>query len=693
MNSFLVLPACEEGRGGGHLYRSIALVKNLRKEGADAWLYTDQKHNMSNEPEELWLDKEKVIKTTWTLIILDRYRTEKAEIQYWAALGPVLGIDEGHSRKECDFLIDILPGIPSNKTGEKANLCAPSLLPLPKKRRTSFSPHNGTSGSLKILVSFGAEDAAGLTVDTTIALKNVIEEGSSISVVLGPLRKNNGIDRQTLEKAGVTVIEGKLPSGGDFFNLQETLADYDLIITHFGITAFEALYARVPVLLINPGAYHEKLSQHTGIPFIYHGDFSSVFYSHRGTEITEDTEERNQEKFYLQPCSPCLRASVREIKNFYYLYKKCVTLSEKAANRWGMDGGNQSSPQKYKTLSGLLFNVNPLVHRSCPLCGTTDCRITERFPGRTYRMCNCGTIIMDRLNPPPVEYNQNYFFSEYQKQYGKTYLDDFPKLQKDGERRTNIIGSLSGVTFSKNLSRRDAEAQSDKRNSQTMRCTLRLSALARGKNKEDPSHRDVVCLQTKTQRLLDIGCAYGPFLAAAREQGFEVMGIDPAQDAVDFVKKTLGINAIQGTFPEFLPELRNGTKKPVYDAITLWYVIEHFEDTGKALTAINGLLKTGGVLAFSTPSAAGISRRKSLYNFLENSPADHWTILDPRRISGILNRYGFRLKKRIITGHHPERFPFFKTNREGFFSALSRIFGLGDTFEVYAVKVRDCNYV
>jgi len=651
LNSFLVLPACEEGRGGGHLYRSISLVKKLRKEGADAWLFSDIKHNMPDEPEELWLDKENILKKTWTLIILDRYRTEKTEIQHWAALGPVLGIDEGFSRKECDFLIDILPGIPSKKTGEKANLCAPSLLPLPKKRRTSFSPHNGTSGSLKILVSFGAEDAAGLTVDTTIALKNVIEEGSSISVVLGPLRKNNGIDRQILEQAGVTIIEGKLPSGGDFFNLQETLADYDLIITHFGITAFEALHARVPVLLINPGTYHEKLSRHAGI--------LSLFISRRDAE----TQRFKRNK---QIVHPPLRFSVlaRERKkgfDFYELYKKCVTLSEKAALRWDMDSENQSSPQKFKTLSGLLLNVNPVVHRNCPLCNATDYRVTERFPGRTYRMCSCGTIIMDRLNPPPVEYNQNYFFSEYQKQYGKTYLDDFPKLQKDGARRIHFIAALLDTTFSKNLSRKDA----------------------------------------KTQRLLDIGCAYGPFLAAAREQGFKTTGIDPAQDAVDFVRNTLGINAIQGTFPESLPELVNvnkaGSGRQMYDVITLWYVIEHFEDTGKALTAINGLLKTGGVLAFSTPSAAGISRRKSLNNFLDNSPADHWTILDPRRIRRILNRYGFRLKKRIITGHHPERFPFYKNRkksiRKGFFSVFSRIFGLGDTFEVYVVKERDCNDV
>jgi hypothetical protein len=86
-----------------------------------------------------------------------------------------------------------------------------------------------------------------------------------------------------------------------------------------------------------------------------------------------------------------------------------------------------------------------------------------------------------------------------------------------------------------------------------------------------------------------------------------------------------------------------------------------------------------------------------MQHFMENSPADHWTIWDPRYVKGILALYGFQLKKRIITGHHPERFPF-ANNKQGkvqrrFFLMLSRIFGLGDTFEAYAVKVKDCEHV
>jgi 2-polyprenyl-3-methyl-5-hydroxy-6-metoxy-1,4-benzoquinol methylase len=256
-------------------------------------------------------------------------------------------------------------------------------------------------------------------------------------------------------------------------------------------------------------------------------------------------------------------------------------------------------------------------------------------------------VYMERLTPPPVDYTEEYFFSRYREQYGKTYLEDFPRIQSQGERRLGFIRAL-----------------------------LKKS---RGRD------RTAGLPAPGIPRLLDIGCAYGPFLAAARNGGFEVLGLDPAEEPVRYVRETLGMNAIRGSFPEDLPG-----NPGEFEVITLWYVIEHFKEPGRVLEALNRLLKPGGILAFSTPSFRGISRRKSLRAFLDKSPGDHWTIWDPRRCGNFLRRYGFCLRKRIITGHHPERFPLIGVLLRGpafrFFSLLSRLFGLGDTFEVYAVK-------
>jgi SAM-dependent methyltransferase len=249
-------------------------------------------------------------------------------------------------------------------------------------------------------------------------------------------------------------------------------------------------------------------------------------------------------------------------------------------------------------------------------------------------------VYMDRLKPPPVEYTDEYFFSAYRNQYGKTYLEDFSRIQAQGERRLGHIRSL-----------------------------LKKSRI------QSPA----------IPRLLDIGCAYGPFLAAARDGGFKVLGLDPGEGPVRYVREKLGINAVRGCFPGDLPG-----NPGEFEVITLWYVVEHFIDPGQALGAINRLLKTGGIVALATPSLRGVSRWRSLRNFLERSPEDHWTLWDPLRCGRLLRSYGFRLKKRVITGHHPERFPLIGPRLKGpafrFFLALSVLLGLGDTFEIYAVK-------
>ena len=189
-------------------------------------------------------------------------------------------------------------------------------------------------------------------------------------------------------------------------------------------------------------------------------------------------------------------------------------------------------------------------------------------------------------------------------------------------------------------------------------------------------------------RLLEIGCAHGPHLAAARDEGFIPMGIDPTKDAVDYVRNTLGIQIVEGLFPQTpIP-----VSKP-FDVVTLWLAIEHMPDCIPVLAEIHKLLKPGGILAISTPSYSGISGRKAVKQFLHNSPADHFTIWSPKMCKKALALYGFKVKKIFIYASHPECFPligkFIKSDKNPLFwvfYALCKIFGLSDMFEVYAVK-------
>jgi len=297
-----------------------------------------------------------------------------------------------------------------------------------------------------------------------------------------------------------------------------------------------------------------------------------------------------------------------------------------------------------RSLANLLESLEAPESR-CTACGTPLPPVIARFPRRSYYRCpECGIIGLYRFEKPPEdEYGLAYFQQEYKNQYGRSYLDDFQSIKSMGEFRLKEISLRANIGDS----------------------------------------------------LLDIGCAYGPFLSAAEEAGYHPHGLDISDEAVSYVRENLGIPAVSAAFPgdEAAGLFQNVFGLERFDIITLWYVIEHFTDLKKVLETLNVLLPVDGVLAMSTPSASGISARRSLRGFLKKSPADHYSIWTPRNAGRILSRYGFKIYKIRITGHHPERFGIFSKFRiirrfymiPGF---LSRIFKLGDTFEIYAVKER-----
>ena len=613
----LIVPACERGQGGGHLSRSLLLLRSLRLTNRDAylWIPDNLKADFLQRFGDFFksFDRPCILSNTkeldlytWDFILLDNFRSSKKHFAFWSGIAPIIGIDEGGpSRGSFDFLIDLLPPLSKHEP----NLSVTSLLPLPRNRRPLWDDN---SPALRVLISFGIEDSAGLGEAAARALDRIAAKSAgkdgvrSLDITLiAPIPPVQSF-------AAIKVI-GKIPM------LQEHLAGYDLLITHFGLSAFEAVYARLPVLLISPTAYHERLSRKAGFYSLGFG----ALKARRLEKITFEGE-------FLD----ALAKRGKEIAARYDL----------------------EEDQK-KDLGFFVHSLDIRVKRYCPVCGKkpkSSAPVLARSGEESYRRCRyCAVIYLNRLNAPPVEYERDYFFDFYKKQYGKTYLEDFPNLKEMGRKRLAVIKTI--IDF-------------------------KTPSLA--------------------PKLLDIGCAYGPFLAAAAEEGFSPVGIDAAEDAVRYVKDELGFPACHGLFhassdgePNALAYNTLSDNEP-FDVISLWYVIEHFEEPGKALIKINRLLKTGGVLAFSTPSFSGISGRKNLRSFLKKSPPDHFTVWSPGSCKKILEQYGFSLKKIVVTGHHPERFPFFgrflNTAKKCWLYRLlmlvSRTLELGDTFEVYAVK-------
>lgn len=639
----LCVPAVAKGRGTGHLRRCLDIA---RKIGADILIpeledsfFQDRKSaSLSSEVLslveealeqglEVWQFRNKLPEPgEYNLILTDYFSLDKALAQSLSAVSALASIDEGSSHTlYCDYLLDI---IPSHRLGREPNLRNSSLIPLPKNRREPVwcrdsqthqeSGHNelvDASIFSKILVSVGGEDPMGLSMPAALALASL--EKNVTVIVSNPLETRKAVS-VPLQRF-VRVVP-------PMANLREKLYQYDLVVTHYGFTAFEALAAGCAVILLGTSSLHLSLGQKYG--------FATLSQDSLSTESFQSLMER---PWLLYPSVNSQEAETG-----------AVTSEER--------GGEE-------LLEDFVVRMAAGSRILCPVCGkqsATPNPVLARTPGRTFRRCgDCGIIYMgwtfEGIQP---SYSSDYFFQDYKAQYGKTYLEDFDSIKNQGIRRMSIIDALFWLK-------------------------------KRGSSK---SRRH----QSFVPAVLDIGCAYGPFLSAGAEAGWQVFGTDISQSAVEHVQKELRFPAVCAPFPDFNPVKEFGVGQ--FEAVTMWYVIEHFRQLGSVLEAVSRLLKQGGVFAFSTPSASGMSARFSPESFFANSPADHYTLWEPGRTKEILRRFGFKVAKIVSTGHHPERHPALKDRKSDgtkdsfLYSTLhgaSRCFKLGDTFEVYCIKTEE----
>ena len=99
--------------------------------------------------------------------------------------------------------------------------------------------------------------------------------------------------------------------------------------------------------------------------------------------------------------------------------------------------------------------------------------------------------------------------------------------------------------------------------------------------------------------LLDIGCGTGNFLAAAREAGYSVMGIELDRNAARFAKERLGL---QRVLPLTIADFSEQHKEERFDVVTFFEVLEHQDSPIDFLQKVRTCVRPGGVIALSVPN-------------------------------------------------------------------------------------------
>lgn len=102
----------------------------------------------------------------------------------------------------------------------------------------------------------------------------------------------------------------------------------------------------------------------------------------------------------------------------------------------------------------------------------------------------------------------------------------------------------------------------------------------------------VLKMQKNKGVLLDIGCGTGDFLAAAKQQGWQIKGVEPNEKAQRIAREK-GVELALHT-----QDLPNQS----VDVITLWHVLEHVPDVPAQIAELKRLLKPGGTIFIAVPN-------------------------------------------------------------------------------------------
>jgi SAM-dependent methyltransferase len=149
-------------------------------------------------------------------------------------------------------------------------------------------------------------------------------------------------------------------------------------------------------------------------------------------------------------------------------------------------------------------------------------------------------------------------------------------------------------------------------------------------------------------RILDVGCGFGFFLNHLAERGWRAEGIEISPHGRAYAARHFPALKIRETpLPD--PDLPSD----YYDAVTLFYVLEHLSDPIGILKETRRILKPGGVLLLRWPHSTPIvrllgplARRLDLYH----TPY-HLFDYSPRFLKNTLTDLGFVSIRTLIAGH------------------------------------------
>jgi len=132
--------------------------------------------------------------------------------------------------------------------------------------------------------------------------------------------------------------------------------------------------------------------------------------------------------------------------------------------------------------------------------------------------------------------------------------------------------------------------------------------------------------------LLDFGCAAGYFLEVAQADGWQVAGVELAQEMARQASQRLGEPIVSS-----IGDLAGDS----FDVITLWEVIEHLPRPLTELRRLRERLRPGGLLMLSTPNTGHWQAQREPEAWGGCRPPWHLIFFTAHTLEDTLRRAGF----------------------------------------------------
>lgn len=199
----------------------------------------------------------------------------------------------------------------------------------------------------------------------------------------------------------------------------------------------------------------------------------------------------------------------------------------------------------------------------------------------------------------------------------------------------------------------------------------------------------------KRGALLDIGCGLGDFASIARDNGWDVLGTEVSEYAVNYASEMSHVDIVQGD----ICDVDFGCKK--FDVVTMWHVLEHMEELLGALRITHNLLKEDGLLVIEVPNVYYLIQMIKSYlktrNFFsnltfKNNPEPHYFHFSIESLRRLLNITGYRVLKIYVGIYGEHQSGILRRLKSKIYNIITAIVymvtgkNIGVNIRVYAIK-------